>query len=152
VDASTVSAGIAAISAAISAISAWNSRRSALASESALRETNLQRTIENARRALGDLGLVYDDAMALIESLSRDRQRDPVRTQHCRNALTRSVFVAGLTTPTLQSLVKATDPLRSDEIDQIKQDLQALSSSLHALIAALATEVIDISNLPSSRK
>ena len=38
-DASTVSAGIAALSATISAVSAWNARRSALASESALRET-----------------------------------------------------------------------------------------------------------------
>ena len=152
-DASTVSAGIAAVSAAVSAVSAWNARRSALASESALREASRQRAIDNARQALGDLGRVYDDAMALIESLARDLQRDPVRVQRSRDALSRSVFVAGQTTSSLQSLIKASGPLRSDEIDELKQDLQALSSSLHAVATSSAsTEITAASHPPFSQK
>jgi hypothetical protein len=150
VDASTVSAGIAAVSAAISALSAWNARKSALASESALRESSHQRTIDNARQVLGDLGRVYDDAMALIESLARDLQRDPVRVQRCRDALSRSIFVAGLTTPSLQSLINANGPLRSDEIAQLKQDLQALSSSLHLLTTSSAPNEVAVKSDPSS--
>lgn len=149
-DASTVSAGIAAVSAAISALSAWNARKSALASESALRESSRQRTIDNARQVLGDLGRVYDDAMALIESLARDLQRDPVRVQRCRDALSRSIFVAGLTTPSLQSLINANGPLRSDEIAQLKQDLQALSSSLHLLTTSSAPNEVAVKSDPSS--
>lgn len=150
-DASTVTAGIAAASAAISAVSAWNARRSALASESALRESTRQRAIDNARQVLGDLGRVYDDAMALIESLSRDLQLDPAQVQRCRNALRRSVFVAGLTMPSLQSLINATGPLRSDEIIQLQQDLQALSSSLHTFTASpISTDISPISDPLSS--
>ena len=153
VDASTVSAGIAAVSAAISAVSAWNARRSALASESALKEASRQRTIDNARQSLGDLGRVYDDAMALIESLARDLQRDPVRVQRCRDALSRSIFVAGENTSSLQRLVRANGPLRSEEIDQVKQDLQEISQSLHAkAISSASTEVMAIGTQLASQK
>ena len=89
-DASTVSAAIAALSAAIAAFSAWNSRRSALASESALREASQQRRIDNSRQMLNALGGVYDDAMAMVESLVRDLGRDPVKVTRCRDALRRS--------------------------------------------------------------
>lgn len=149
-DASTVSAGIAALSAAISAVSAWNARRSALASESALRETSRQREIDSARQMLGDLGRVYDDAVALIESLARDLQRDPMQVERCRDVLSRSLLVAGLTTPSLQSLIDAQEPLRSDVIIGIKQDLQALSSSLHAVTTSLAPAKVTSGRDPST--
>jgi hypothetical protein len=150
VDASTVSAGIAAVSAAISAVSAWNARRSALASESALREASRQQAIDNARLRLGELGKVYDGAMALIEGLARDLQRDPAQVQRCRDALRRSVVVSGLDIPSVQSLISAAAPLRSDEVAQIQQDLQAFSSSLHALTLAPATELATTTSDPVS--
>lgn len=149
-DASTVSAGIAALSATISAVSAWNARRSALASESALRETSRQREIDSARQMLGDLGRVYDDAVALIESLARDLQRDPMRVERCRDVLSRSLLVSGVTTPALQGLIDAQEPLRSDEVIGIKQDLQVLSSSLHAVITSSAPAKITSGRDPST--
>jgi hypothetical protein len=133
VDASTATAAIAAVSAAISAVSAWNARRSALASESTLRETSRQQIINNVRQRIGDLARVYDDSMALVESLARDLQRDQAKVQRCRDALQRSVLVAGLAIPSVQSLVDANGPLTADQLARIQQDLQAESASLHAL-------------------
>jgi hypothetical protein len=150
-DASTVSAGIAAVSAAISAVGAWNARKSALASELTLRETGRQQAVNNARQMLRDLGRVYDDAMAMIESLARDLQRDHVRVQRCRDALRRSAFVAGLTMPSLQNLLNANEPLRPDEVIRLQQDLQTRSCSLHALTASsILNEVATTSDPPSS--
>lgn len=151
VDASTASAGIAAVSAAISAFSAWNSRRSARASELALRENSRQRAADNTRQMLEDLGRVYDDAMALIESLARDLQRDPVRVQRSRNALRRSTFVAGLTSPLLQQLIDATEPMKPDEIAHLQEDLQTRSSSLQAgLPILISDDAVTSNDSPSS--
>ena len=99
---------------------------------------------------LGDLGRVYDDAVALIESLARDLQRDPAQVERFRNVLSRSLLVSGLTTPSLESLINAREPLRSDEIIGIKQDIQALSSSLRALIVSRAPAKVTFGRDPST--
>jgi hypothetical protein len=151
-DASTVSAAIAALSAAIAAFSAWNSRRSALASESALREASQQRQLDNSRQMLNALGGVYDDAMAMVESLARDLGRDPVKVTRCRDALRRSALVAGLAIPSVDRLIDATGPLRPDQIAQVQRDLQTRSASLHALADGLAAPAIPATDPPPFKR
>jgi hypothetical protein len=148
-DAATASAGIAAVSAAISAVGAWNARRSALASQSSLRETSRQQVVDNARQTLGDLGRVYDDAMAMIESLARDLQHNPVRVERCREALRRSILVAGISIPSLQNLIDATSPRKPEDIAQLRQDLQNRSTSLHALTLDMTSHELGPPNASS---
>jgi hypothetical protein len=136
VDASTVSACIAAISATVSAFSAWNSRRSAQASQIAVREAREQRQVDNARAMLAMLGSVYDDSMGLIESLARDLIRDPASVAQHRSALQRSALVAGVTAPSLQRLMEASVPLTPEEVATVRDDLMAISASLHARAGA----------------
>jgi hypothetical protein len=85
--AGAVAAGIGALSATVAAISAFNSRKSAQASEAALRETRRQREIDNARTELGLLGALYDDALALARSLAVDRSSDPAAVERTRESL-----------------------------------------------------------------
>jgi hypothetical protein len=129
-DASTASAYIAAVSAAVSAISAWNARKSAQASLAAVRETREQRAIDNSRSSLTELGSVYDNVAILIESLARDLTRDPAAVTRHRDALRRSILVAGITTPAIQKLIDATGPLQSSDVQQIREDLMSQSVSL----------------------
>lgn len=129
-DASMISACIAAISATVSAFSAWNSRRSAQASQAALQDSREQRKIDNSRADLIALGNVYDDCMNLIESLDRDLTRDPTKVHRYRETLRRSSLVAGVMTPALEVLMASTAPLSSQQVTQIREDLLSMSTSL----------------------
>lgn len=134
-EASTVTAYIAAVSATVSAISAWNSRRSARASHLAVQETREQRRIDNSRAALAELGTVYDATMGLIEALARDLTREPAVVARRREDLRRSALIAGIMTNSLQQLLEATRPLTSQQVAQIREDLQAKSISLRNNLA-----------------
>ena len=122
---------IAAVSATISAVSASNSRHSAQASETALRETRQQRQADNARRELASIGEIYDQATVLIEALAIDLNRDPAAVARKREQLARQLIVTGLTTPGLERLLTATEPLTSTEIAAVRADLTSRSAALH---------------------
>lgn len=130
-----VAAGIGAISATVAAISAFNSRKSAQASEAALRETRRQREIDNTRLELTLLGVLYDDALALTRALAVDRSRDPAAVDRARESLKRSMMTAGLTEPGLTRLVEADAPLSAREVAAIREELTARSATLRAKIA-----------------
>jgi hypothetical protein len=132
--AASVSAIVGAMSAATAAFAAWNSRRSAQASEAALRETRHQRQIDNARTELGDLGTVYDHAMALIDSLAVELRRDPAAVERKREALRRCLLVAAINTPALGHLVAADRALTEAEVIAVREELLARSSGLHRFL------------------
>ena len=137
--ASSVSAIVGALSATIAAVSARNSRRSAQASEAALRETRHQRQADDARRELETLGAVHDEAMALVRALATDLRREPAVVERCRNALRRSAMISGLATPGLTRLLQANQPLEPAEVEAIQQELTARSARLHRLLTGLGT-------------
>lgn len=122
---------IAAISATISAISAANSRRSAHASETALRETRRQRQADDARRELNSIGEIYDEATELIQALAVDLYRDPASIEQRRERLRRRMIVAGIVAPGIQQLLSAAEPLSEDQIAAVRADLTNRSASLH---------------------
>jgi hypothetical protein len=131
-DASAVSAYIAAAAAAVSAFSAWNSQRSAQASLASVKEARQQRAIDNSRANLAALGTVYDDSMSLVESLDRDLTRDPANVGRKREALRRSAFVAGIMTPAVQGLIEAAEPLPARKVEQLRRELVAISAALRS--------------------
>jgi hypothetical protein len=130
--AGSTSAGIAAISATIAAIGAFNSRKSAQASETALRETRRQRELDNARTELNALATMYDDVLALVHALAVDRSRNPAAVERARSVVQRSMVVVGVTTPALVRLVAADAPLSSGEIVEVRSQLSARSAALRA--------------------
>ena len=125
-----VAAGIGAISATVAAISAFNSRKSAQASEGALRETRKQREIDNARTELSLLGALYDDALGLVQALAVDRARDPAAVERARESLKRSMMIVGLTKPGLTRLVEADAPLSAREVAVIREEIAERSANL----------------------
>jgi hypothetical protein len=133
--AGAVAAGIGAISATVAAISAFNSRKSAQASEAALREARRQREIDNARTELQLLGELYDDALALVRALALDRVRNPAAVEHARESVKRSMMIAGLTTSGLTRLVEADAPLSTQEIADVREELTEQSAGLWLRIA-----------------
>ena len=137
--AGSVSAAVSGISAAIAAFSAYNSRKSAQASVDALRETRQQRDIDNARTDLHTIGVVYDDAMALVEALDAGAYRNPGAVQRARDALRRSTLVGGLALPALARLAKATEPLSSQEVAAVQQEIAAESDRLHQVLGSVPT-------------
>jgi hypothetical protein len=138
--AASASAIIGAVSAATAAFAAWNSRRSAQASQAALRESRQQRQIDNARKELGELGTVYDHAMALVESLAIELRRDPAAVERKREALRRCLLVSAVRTPALDHLVAADGPLTQAEIASVREELMTRSSGLHRLLTGADPE------------
>jgi hypothetical protein len=132
--AASVSAIVGAASATVAAFSAWNSRRSAQASEAALRETRHERQMDGARRELDGLGVIYDHAMALIQALSIELRRDPAAVERKREALRRVVLVAGLTEPALSLLIEVDRALRPAEVAALREALTARSAALHKIL------------------
>lgn len=132
--AASVSAAISAASAVTAALSAWNSRRSAEASELALRETRQQRRIDNARKELEGIGTVYDQAMALIDALSIELRRDPAAVERKREVLRRSMMVAGFAGPALSRLAEATRPLELVDMAQLRAEFTCRSTLLHNIL------------------
>jgi hypothetical protein len=132
--AASVSAVVGAISAAIAAFSAWNSRRSAQASEAALRETRRQREMEAARKELEGLGVIYDHAMALIQALSIELRREPAAVERKREALRRAVLVAGLIEPALSLLMEVDRALAPAEVAAVRRALTSRSAAIHRLL------------------
>jgi hypothetical protein len=135
--AGSVSAAIGAISATIAAISARNSRKSAQASEAALQETRRQREVDNARAELAVLGSVYDDALALVNALAVDRTSDPVAVERAREAVRRSMMLAGLRTPALERLVESQTPLRTADVKTIRAEITVRSAALRAQLTGV---------------
>jgi len=136
--AASVSAVIGAASATIAAISAWNSSKSATASETALRETRDQRRIDNARTWLNELGSVYDQAMAFISAIAVERRREPALVERGREALRRSLMIAGLASPAFTRLVEANEPLTNEEISAVRDEFTRRSAALHAVLTGVA--------------
>lgn len=132
--AASVSASIGAVSATVAAFSAWNSRRSAQASEAALLETRRQRQMDGARKELDGLGVVYDHAMTLIQSLSIELRRDPAAVERKRDALHRAVLVAGVIDPALSLLMEADRALTPAEVAAIRKALTTRSAALHNVL------------------
>jgi hypothetical protein len=132
--AGSVSATIGGISATVAAVSAFSSRKSAQASEAALRETRQQREIDNARTELRSIGAVYDDALTLVEALAVDLRRDPAAVERAREAVRRSMLVAGLTTPALLRLAEANAPLSGGEVSAVREEIAAESNRLHRIL------------------
>lgn len=135
--AGSISAIVGAVSATVAAVSARNSRRSAQASEAALRETRRQRQADDARRELQDLGSVYDEAMALIRALATELRREPAAVERRRNALHRSVMTSGLATPGLTHLLQAHQPLGPEAVEAVRHELTSRSAALRQVITGL---------------
>ena len=135
--AGSVSAVVAALSATIAAFSSRNSWRSARASEAALHETRRQRRADDLRRELVMLGVVHDEATALIKALAIDLRSEPAAVDRCRAALRRSMMLSGLTANVLVALAEARQPLSPAETDAVYRYLVRGSEQRRAELGSL---------------
>jgi hypothetical protein len=136
-DTAVLTAIIGSVSTTVAAVSAWNSWRSARASLAALEETRRQRTIDNARSDLLNIGHIYDEATAFIETLNRSYRSDRAAVERSRESLRRSLMIAGIPLSSAHYLLEANEPLPADRVEEVRSELNAISASFHTRLRGL---------------